>query len=166
MGIINFTKRVLNLLTANNTWTGTNNFKTVTLEQETASNGAKITHGYVTENLTLSTGGATTDTTIDIPANSFLRGLVYRVTTTITTAANYHIGDPTTANRFVDTSTSLTAGNTGTGLRHLQGSITTDATGPIQGGSTAKIRVTCNTTPGAGAIRLTLFYVTFTAPTS
>lgn len=166
MSIINFTKRAISLLTANNTWTGTNNFKTATLSQETTSNGAKRTYGWVTENLTLNTGSTTTDTTIDIPANSLLQALTWRVTTTITTAANYSIGDPTTSNRFVDTSTSLTSGNTGVGLRHMEGSRTTDASGPVQGASTAKIRVTTNVNPGAGAIRLTLFYTTFTPPTS
>lgn len=166
MGIVTWSKRALNLLTANNTWTGTNDFKTATLEQETASNGAKLTHSYVTENLTLNTGSTTTDTTIDIPSNSLLLHLVYRVTTTITTAANYSIGDPTTSNRFVDTSTSLTSGNTGVGARHLEGSRSTDASGPVQGGSTAKIRVTTNVNPGAGAIRLTLFYIKMTPPTS
>lgn len=166
MSVITWGKRALNLLTANNTWTGTNKFQTATLEQETTSNGAKITKGWVTENLTLNTGGTTTDTTIDIPANSILDALVWRVTTTITTAANYNIGDPTTSNRFVDTSTSLTSGNTGVGLRHMEGSRTTDASGPVQGGSTAKIRVTTNVNPGAGAIRLTLFYTSFTPPTS
>ena len=166
MSIINWTKRAISLLTANNTWTGTNNFKTTTLQQETTANEAKITEGWVTENLTLSTGAATTDTTIDIPAYSILKALAYRVTTTITTAANYSIGDPTTSDRFLTGSTNLTAGNTGFGIDFMEANKVLSAQGPVQGASTAKIRVTCNATPGAGAIRLTLFYTTFTPPTS
>jgi len=165
MGIVTWGKRALNLLTASNTWSGTNTFQTATLAQQTTSNAAKITFGWVTEQLTLSTGAATTDTSMDLPANSIIDSVVYRVTTTITTAASYSIGDPTTAARFISGSTGLTAGSTGVGLLHMQGGITTDAAGPVQI-TTAKVRVTCNTTPGAGVIRLTVFYRTLTPPTS
>lgn len=39
------------------------------------------------------------------------------------------------------------------------------ATGPSQP-SAAKVRVTTTGTPGAGAIRITVFYLSLTAPTS
>lgn len=167
MGIINFTKRAISLLTVNNTWTGTNNFKNATLSQETTSNGATRTFGWVTELLTLSTGGATTDTTIDLPANSIIQSVVGRVTTTISGggATSFDVGDPTTAGRFV-AGVALTSGTTFVGLDHQKGGVSTDATGPTQA-STAKIRVTVNGgTPSAGAVRLTCFYEAFTAPTS
>lgn len=114
---------------------------------------------------TLSTGGTTTDTASIIPANSFVVAVTYRVTTTITTAANFSIGDATTAARFVSGATGLTAGSTGIGLRHLQGGVATDAAGPIFTSSSA-VRITTNANPGAGAIRVQVWYAFPTAPTS
>lgn len=115
--------------------------------------------------VTLSTGGTTTDTGNIIPADCLLLALTYRVTTTITTAASYSIGDATTAARFVSGATGLTAGSTGIGLRHLQGSVSTDATGPVFTAATA-VRITTNANPGAGAMRVQVWYCFATAPTS
>ena len=167
MGIVNWTKRAISLLSASNTWTGTNKFQNATLEQETTSNGDKITHGWVTELKTLSTIGTTSDTTIDLPANSIITTVVVRVTTTISGGGvtSIDIGDPTTASRFI-TAMALTSGTTGVGLNHWKGGVTTDATGPTQI-STAKVRVTANGgTPSAGVVRITIFYTSLTAPTS
>ena len=130
-----------------------------------ATTGESQTKGMATELLTLSTGAATTDTTANLlPANSIIDAVVVRVTTAITTAANSSVGDPTTAARF-SSGVVVALGTIDVGLKHQQGSISTDATGPVQTAA-AKVRITCNTTPGAGVVRITVFYRTFTSPSS
>ncbi len=112
---------------------------------------------------TLATGATTTDTGLNcLPANSVIDAVVYRITTTITTAANFTIGDATIAARFCGTQSTLTAGTTG--ICFLQED-QTGTSGPRQT-SAAAVRVTTNANPGAGAIRLIVYYHTWTAPTS
>lgn len=134
---------------------------------QTTANGAQWVRGSVSENLTLSTSGLTTDTSANLlPANAIIEAVACRVTTTITTTTNWAVGDGTTSNRFSAANATLTSGTTSVGLRHQQGSITTDATGPVQT-SAAPVRITCTgANPGAGAIRITVFYSQFVAPTS
>jgi hypothetical protein len=120
--------------------------------------------GSAVEEITLATGATTTDSSANLlPANAVIEAVVYRVTQTITTAANYSIGDATTAARFVSGATGLTAGTTGTGLIHLQGNTTTQAAGPTQAAA-AKIRITTNVNPGAGKIRIQVYYRVFGMP--
>lgn len=112
---------------------------------------------------TLSTIATTTDTGLScLPANSIIDAVVYRITTTITTAASFTIGDATTAARFCSTQNTLTAGTTG--ICFVQAD-QTGAAGPRQAAA-AKVRVTTNVNPGAGVIRLIVYYHTWTAPTS
>lgn len=124
----------------------------------------------LTELVTLSTVGATTDTTMQIPANSLVLGVTVRVTTGITgiDSTALQIGDATTAARFGSIA-AFTAGTTGVGLNHLQGGISTDAAGPIVTSATA-VRLTLSggtdNTPSAGAVRVTIHYISLTAPTS
>jgi len=130
------------------------------------ANGATWVRGESSELLTLSTSGTTTDSVADLlPANSIIGGVACRVTTTITTATDWSIGDVATAARFSAASVNLTAGSTVVGLAHQGGAVSTDATGPTQADA-AKLRITTTGTPGAGAIRCTVFYSQFTAPTS
>jgi hypothetical protein len=52
------------------------------------------------------------------------------------------------------------------GLDHWSGAVSTLATGPSQAAA-AKVRITCTgSNPGAGVVRLTVFYRTFTPPTT
>jgi hypothetical protein len=112
---------------------------------------------------TLNVGGTTTDTSLScLPANSIIDALVYRIITTITTAANFIIGDATTAARFCNTQSTLTAGTTGVCFVQAD---QTGAPGPRQV-SAAKVRVTTNANPGAGIIRMIVYYHTWTAPAS
>ena len=107
--------------------------------------------------------GASTSTGLNcLPANAVIDAVVYRITTTITTAASFTLGDATSAARFCDTQSTLTAGTTGICFAQAD---QTGADGPRQS-SAAKIKITPNTTPGAGAIRLVVFYHTWAAPTS
>lgn len=131
-------------------------------EQQTA-NGAQWILGQASENLTLSTSGTTTDTSANLlPANAIIEAVVARVTTTITTATDWKLGDSTTAGRFSAASSSMTSGSTTVGTVQAD---QTGAAGPRQA-SAAKVRVTTTGTPGAGAIRITVFYRQFVAPTS
>lgn len=128
-----------------------------------SANGATWTQGQASELLTLSTSGTTTDTSADLlPANSIIESVVARVTTAITTATGWQLGDPTTAGRFTANNATMAAGTTDVGLVHVD---VTGAGGPRQTAA-AKVRVTTTGTPGAGAIRITVFYRTFVAPTS
>lgn len=128
--------------------------------------GAEWQRGASSELLTLSTSGTTTDTTANLlPADAIIEAVVVRITTTITTATDWSVGDPTTATRFCNAHATLTAGTTRVCLAHQQGSIATDATGPVQSAA-AKVRITTTGTPGAGAIRITVFWRKFVAPTS
>ncbi len=138
------------------------------------ANGGVMTFVVNEELITLDTGGPTTDSTADLlPANALILGVCARVTTTITgvTAAvsGWRLGDTTTSNRFSQTNTTLTAGTTTVGLEHLKGGVSTDATGPTQTAA-AKLRVTmtggADNIPTAGAIRVHVYALVFTAPTS
>jgi hypothetical protein len=134
--------------------------------QTFAGYGGYTQLGTASEEITLSTISVTTDSTTDLlPINSEILAVTYRVTETITTSANYDIGDPTTVHRFVIASTGLVAGSTGVGLLHRQGSISTDATGPVQTAA-AKIRITTNANAGAGKIRVQIYYRQYVAPTT
>lgn len=131
-----------------------------------ATNGGYYETGTISELITLSVAGATTDSTADLlPANSLIDAVGCRVTTTITTATDWSVGDPTIAARFSSANATLTAGTTSVGMNHMKGGVATDAAGPTQT-SAAKLRITTTGTPGAGVIRCTTFYRTFVAPTS
>lgn len=134
--------------------------------QVTSANGAQITESVIEEEITLSTIGATTDSTANLlPANSEILGVVARVTAGITVATNWALGDATTAARFLAATTDLTATTTKIGLAHRQGGISTDATGPVQIAA-AKLRITTTGTPGAGKVRVAVFYRQLVAPTA
>lgn len=131
----------------------------------TGANGQTSEVSMLSENLVLSTSGTTTDTTMQLPAGAIILAVTARVTTTITTATDWSVGDPTTAARFISAQTTLTSGFTKVGLNQMQGSVSTDAAGPVQT-TAASVRVTTTGTPGAGAIRLTIHYYMPVAPTS
>lgn len=127
--------------------------------------GGAMTVDSVTEEVTLSTGGATTDTTANVlPANSVILAVYARVTETFGTAASYTLGDATTAARFLASTSDVTAGDTAVGLAHREGGVSTDATGPTQA-SAAALRITANATPSAGKLLITVVYEKHTAPT-
>ena len=130
------------------------------------NNAGTMVRKSFSELLTLNTGSTTTDTTANLlPANAIILAVNTRVTTTITTATTFSVGDPTTAARFSASAGGLTAGSTRVGLQHQQGSVTTDAAGPVQT-TAAKVRITTDANPGAGVIRIQVWALVFTAPTS
>jgi hypothetical protein len=131
-------------------------------------NGSRVILGYKNEDLTLSTGGTTTDTTdtLFIPANSFLLGVTGVVTTTITgTCSGWALGDPTTAARFAASNTTLTQGTTSNGAVMQTTGVASATTGMVQGASGAKLRITCATgAASAGKVRVSLVYIQITPP--
>lgn len=132
-----------------------------------SANGAQWVRGQISEEITLSTSGTTTDSVADLlPANSVIEGVVARVTQAITTATDWKLGDATTAGRFTaaQATTQLNLGATVVGLVHRDPAAVS-AAGPQQAAA-AKLRVTTTGTPGAGKIRVTVFYSAFVAPTT
>lgn len=130
------------------------------------AHGEKWIQGQATEDLVLDTGNNFTDTSANLlPANAIIEAVTARVLTTITTATTWRLGDPTTDNRFTADDSTLTAGETRVGINQWNGSVTTDAAGPTQP-TAAKVRVKLDANPGAGEIRITVFYRQFVAPTS
>lgn len=131
-----------------------------------AANGATWVQGVATELLTLATGALFTDTAANLlPANAIIESVLTRVTTTITTAVSFSVGDPTTAARFSASAGGVTAASTRVGIDHWSGAVATLAAGPSQAAA-AKVRITCNANPGAGIVRVTVYYRVLTAPTS
>ncbi len=142
------------------------NYSYKTCQTQLSVNGASFAQCQISELLTLSTGGATTDTTANLlPANSIIDAVVARVTVTTSGGITWSLGDATTAARFIAAGTSGTAGTTAVGILQWSGAVTTLAAGPSQA-SAAKVRVTASGTPSTGQIRLTSFVRTATAPAS
>lgn len=128
------------------------------------AHGEQWVSGQATESITLSTSGLTTDSSANLlPANSIIEAVVARVTTAITVTTNWAVGDGTVSNRFAAANATLAAGTTEVGLKHVD---QTGTSGPIQSAA-AKLRITCTgSNPGAGVVRVTVFYRQFVAPTS
>ncbi|MFB3915148.1 MAG: hypothetical protein ACE14M_00340 [Terriglobales bacterium] len=130
-----------------------------------ATNGAKWRQGYSTELITLSTSGNSTDSSGNLlPANSIIESVVCKVTTSITVATDWAVGDAVTAARFCSPNSTMDTTASCTGLNHTDGGLAAGA--GMKQSSAAKLRITTTGTPGAGAVRCTTFYSTFTAPTS
>ena len=98
-----------------------------------------------------------------MPISPTIESVTARITTTITNATNWAVGDPTTAARFSAANATLTANETSVGLDHFD---QTAAAGPVQD-SAAKVRITCTgSQPDAGKVRVTVRYRQHTAPTT
>lgn len=134
-----------------------------TTQKVNDTHGGSHTDGVLEEEITLSTSGMTTDSTANLlPALSVILGVTARITTTITTATNWKIGDATISGRFTAANATLVAGTTSVENVHLD---QTGTSGPRQTAA-AKIRLTTTGTPGAGKIRVVVHFRTFVAPTS
>ena len=134
---------------------------------EQSANGARWIIGQLSELVTLS--GATTDSIASLlPINSIITSVVTRVTTTITGCTGYSVGDATTAARFINNNTQLSANSTAIGLLHMAGGVATDAAGPTQSAAAA-LRFTAvggGASFSTGEVRVTVFYSQFNGPTS
>jgi hypothetical protein len=130
------------------------------------ANAAKWIRACNSEEITLSTGGTTTDSATNLlPSNSIIEAVVARVTATIATATDWKVGDPTQGARFLAATTDLASGTVKVCLLHMDPTVATANLGPVQTTS-AKLRVTTTGTPTTGKIRFSVFYRQFVAPTS
>ena len=136
-------------------------------ESVLGASGESMTFGVLSEELTLSTGGLTSDSTANLlPAASEILGVVARVTEAITVTTNWAVGDPTSAARFSAANATKTLGTTSVGVDHRQPTVASAALGPCQTAA-AKVRITCTgSNPGAGKVRVSVFYRAYVAPTS
>jgi len=111
------------------------------------------------ETITLSTSGATTDSTeYLLPANSLIELVTVTVVTTITGSgvSSFTVGDANVAARFA-TGIALTAGTTAVGITH-QLANTTAANAGVGQASAAKVRITATGgTAATGVVRVTVF---------
>ena len=123
----------------------------------TGASGEKASIGTVTQLVTVA-AAATTDTTIDLPANAIILGVSVRVTVLIPTAATFTVTGATTGTAFqTGASVAVAAGTTDVGTKSC----------PYLNASAQKIRITPNASPAdnTGRVRVTVFYIQLTAPT-
>ena len=114
-----------------------------------------------TEEITLSTGGTATNSSNNLPANSLILGVAWRVTQAIATASDWVAGVSGDTDRFVNSAGStLTLDSTGVGLNQHA------TAGELVNTTATPLLITTTGTPTAGKIRLTVYYVAFTAPQS
>jgi len=107
---------------------------------------------------TLNVGGTTTNTGVScLPQASVIDAVLYYITTTITTAASFQIGDSTTVGRFCTAQSTLTAGTSGICATQWF-SATAGTMGQL---AASTVRITTNANPGAGKIRLAVISHTF-----
>lgn len=127
-------------------------------------NSAKVTYGVLRNSLTLSTGSATTNLGVNVPAGSVVYATSTRVTTGITTAATFNLED--SAGLFYGGTVANTVNSTGTygGPPATTSGGTT--LGPNYYNSAQTMKIVCNATPGAGVVEVIVWYYTITAPTS
>jgi hypothetical protein len=129
------------------------------------SNGSYALASSNTELLTLSLGGTATATAANLcPVGSRIKAILYRVTTTITGTASFQIA-PTGLSSYVNIGTAtalqstLTAGTTGIMVASTYGDGFENAANTVTVTTTA-------TAATAGAIRITVVYEQYSAPSS
>jgi len=121
-------------------------------------NAQATTINQATSELTGLSGATVTATNL-IPAGSLVLGVSVRVTTLITGATSFAIGDGTDADRW------------GTGIAVTAGTVTTLAnitiTSPIYyAAATSVVLTAAGSNFTAGAVRITVHFISLTAPTS
>lgn len=129
-----------------------------------SATGSQDIQALTGEQITLSTGGTTTNSSGNIvPANSIIDAIACRVTTEITTATEWGVSITGSAafNQIGTTDTTvstLTAGTTAIFVPPDHNS--------QYNASATTITITTTGTPGAGVVRCAVHYRSFTAPTS
>lgn len=137
------------------------NFENIVQPPTAVVGGATFTDGYFAESVTLNTGATFTDTATSIPAGSLVYAVAWRILTTITVVTAFQIGTAANLTNFQASTATLTAGTTGIGINQF-------VTGGLPQGLNAatKVRLNFNGNPGAGVVRVVVWYRTFTAPTA
>lgn len=124
----------------------------------TGANGQLFHDLQALTELTTIAAAATTDTTIQMPANAVVLGVSVRVTVAIPTATTFTVGDSGSAARFSTAAVSVNLNSTDPGTK----------AGAYYNASALSIRITPNGTPAAntGRVRVTIYYYSITPPTS
>ena len=123
-----------------------------------SANGQALSITNLTE-LTTIAAAASTDTTIQLPAGAIILSVNVRVTTVIPDATTFDVGDSGSAARFNTASVAVAANSTDVGTK----------AGAYYNATATAVRLTMNGTPPAtdtGRVRVTIAYITVTAPTS
>lgn len=110
-----------------------------------------------TELLTIASA-ASTATSMNLPAGAIILGVSVRVVTVIPTATTFTVGDGGSAARYSTAAVSVAAGSTDVGTK----------AGAYYNASATPVVITPNGTPatGSGQVRVTIHYISVTAPTS
>jgi len=113
------------------------------------TNGQQISYKSLTE-LTTIAAAATTDTTIQIPANVIVKAVSVRVTVAIPTATTFTVIGTTTSTAFNTAAVSVDVNTTNKGNLNC----------PYNNGAAQSIRITPNQTPAdnSGRVRVTVWY--------
>jgi len=121
------------------------------------ANGQAIGIRALTE-LTTVAAAATTTTAIQIPAGCILLAVNVRVTVVIPTAATFTVIGNTSTTAYNTAAVSTAANTTDAGT----------AAGAVYNAAAQTVRITPNLTPGAntGRVRVSIFYILSTPPTS
>jgi hypothetical protein len=128
------------------------------------ANGSSVQAFSSTEQTTLATGATTTATSGNLaPANSQIEAILLRITTAITTASNFTV-KVTGGNAFCQIGTATTSNTTLTANTTYV--MVPCAHADAFNASATTLTFTTNVNPGAGVIRVTTVYNTFTPPTS
>lgn len=127
------------------------------LNVSAGTNGQQTGIFSLTESLTLSTGGTTTQSVNSLPANAIILGVSSYVLTTISGGDTYKIAGTSSSTQF-STSTTLpgSAGSSDPGTHSC----------PYLNTSSQTVTVTTSGTPSSGALRLTFHYLLITPATS
>ena len=122
-----------------------------------ATNGQACEIKTLTELLTIA-AAATSTTTIQMPANSIILAVPVRVTTAVTCTSTFTVGDAGSATRFSTAAVSKAANSTDKGT----------AAGAYYNATARGIVITPDTTPSdaTGRVRVTIYYIECTPPTS
>ena len=120
-------------------------------------NGQVLSVKYLTELLTIA-AAATSTTTIQKPANSIILAVPVRVTTAVTCTSTFTVGDAGSATRFSTAAVSKAATSTDKGT----------AAGAYYNATAGGIVITPDTVPSdaTGRVRVTIYYIELTPPTS
>lgn len=136
------------------------NFWEMLLGRQGSGGSTGIHFEYIDEVITFA-GTATVDTTSTIPQYAIVLPFWTRVVTTLSGAsvASFIVGIAGATNRFLTTNTNITAGDEHFCAAHWAGTVAI-----VHTAAAAAIRVTPDTSATAGALRLVVPYVVFSAP--
>lgn len=127
------------------------------VQQHTAAGNARMS--FHSANASVTCSGATSSASNIIPAGSIVFGVTVRVTTTITGATTFKIGDGTDDDRW-GSGIALASGTTTSGTAFTITSV------PIYTSATSVVLTATGSNFTAGVVSVTVHYATFTPASS